>query len=138
MDVWCRQKFTCLCVCLYSVNLHSFTTGIEMTSRMTHFHLSGKGNNEATAVHLPCSCSGNKLPSHFQSTTVIQADEAGPSLINLQICLGLVLIDLEQSFNSPEMKNKINLSSLTPACQSNFQWFYGFISLDNFLTFSAW
>ena len=131
------RSFTWLCVCLCSENLHSFTTGIEMTSRMTHFYLSGKGNDEATVVRLSCSCFGNRLRNHFQSTTVIQADKAGPSLINLQICLRLVLIDLEQSFNSPEMQNKINLPSLTPACQSNFQWFYAFISLDNFLTLSA-
>jgi len=132
------RSSACFHVCLCSANLHSFTTGIRTTSRMTHFYLSGKGDNEATVVRLPSSCFGNKLPSHFQSTTMTQADEAGPSLINLQICLGLVLTDLEQSSNSPEMKNKINLPSLTPVCQSNLQWVYDFISLDNFLTLSAW
>lgn len=112
------RSFTCFCMC--TAKLHHWNRNdIQDDSR-----LSGKGKDEATVVHLLRSCFGNKLPSHFQSTTVIQPAKTGPSLINLQICLGLVLIDLEQSFNSPEMKNKINLPNLTLVCRSNCQWVY--------------
>lgn len=97
-----------------SANFHSFTTGTKVAYRMAHPYLSGTGKDKGTAACLSNSCFGNKLPSHFQSTTVIQVVEAGPSLINLPICLGLALIDSAQSSCSLGIKNKSNQIDVGP------------------------
>lgn len=118
VDGWFPFQSVSFC----SANLHSVATGIQVAYRMAHPYLSGNGKDKSTVVHLSNSCFGNKLPSHFQSTTVIQVVEAGPSSVNLPICLGLALIDSAQSSCSLGIKNKRNLPNW---CWSNIQWFPG-------------
>lgn len=118
VDGWFPFQSVSFC----SANLHSVATGIQVAYRMAHPYLSGNGKDKSTVVYLSNSCFGNKLPSHFQSTTMIQVVEAGPSSVNLPICLGLALIDSAQSSCSLGIKNKRNLPNW---CWSNIQWFPG-------------
>lgn len=114
-----------------SASLHSFTAGIKVAYRIAHPYLSGKGKDKGTVVRPSNSCFGNKLPSHFQLTAMIQAVEAGPSLTNLPVCPGLALIDSAQSSCSLGIKNKRNSPNLTPRCRSNFQWLSGSLGFSN-------